>query len=141
MEHEVALDVLDDGRGFDPARLCDSAAGSGAEMTAPTAGGPELARAQPARTSAAGAGVATAELAPTRPAAMPAREKTVFPVTMPVDGPDAGAPAPAQGGGFGLIAMWQRIEGLAGTLRIESEPGAGTGISACIPAAPAAARG
>jgi signal transduction histidine kinase len=40
-------------------------------------------------------------------------------------------------GGFGLIAMRQRIEGLAGTLQIESEPGAGTGISACIPVAPA----
>ena len=40
-------------------------------------------------------------------------------------------------GGFGLIAMRQRIEGLAGTLQIESEPGLGTGISACIPAAPA----
>ena len=42
-------------------------------------------------------------------------------------------------GGFGLIAMRQRIEGLAGTLHIESEPGLGTGISACIPAAPAQA--
>jgi signal transduction histidine kinase len=38
-------------------------------------------------------------------------------------------------GGVGLIAMRQRIEGLAGTLQIESEPGAGTGISACIPTA------
>jgi signal transduction histidine kinase len=46
-------------------------------------------------------------------------------------------PAPKEGG-FGLVAMRQRIEGLAGTLQIESEPGAGTGISACIPAAPVA---
>ena len=30
-------------------------------------------------------------------------------------------------------AMRQRIEGLAGTLQVESEPGSGTGISACIP--------
>ena len=37
--------------------------------------------------------------------------------------------------GFGLVAMRQRIEGLAGTLQIESEPGLGTGISACVPAA------
>jgi signal transduction histidine kinase len=37
-------------------------------------------------------------------------------------------------GGFGLVAMRQRIEGLAGRLQIESEPGAGTGISACVPA-------
>ncbi|MFI6602165.1 sensor histidine kinase [Nonomuraea sp. NPDC050536] len=36
--------------------------------------------------------------------------------------------------GFGLIAMRQRVEGLSGTLQIESEPGAGTGISASVPA-------
>ena len=36
--------------------------------------------------------------------------------------------------GFGLVAMRQRIEGMAGTLQIESEPGGGTGISACLPA-------
>jgi signal transduction histidine kinase len=35
--------------------------------------------------------------------------------------------------GFGLVAMRQRIEGLAGTLQIESEPGAGTGVSARVP--------
>jgi signal transduction histidine kinase len=46
-------------------------------------------------------------------------------------------PAPKEDG-FGLVAMRQRIESLAGTLQIESEPGAGTGISACIPAAPVA---
>jgi ABC-2 type transport system ATP-binding protein len=39
-------------------------------------------------------------------------------------------------GGFGLTAMRQRVEGLAGMLGIESEPGAGTAISACIPAVP-----
>jgi signal transduction histidine kinase len=49
--------------------------------------------------------------------------------------PDAGAP----GGGFGLVAMRQRIESLSGTLQVESEPGAGTAISACVPAAPAGA--
>jgi signal transduction histidine kinase len=36
-------------------------------------------------------------------------------------------------GGFGLIAMRQRIEALAGGLQIESEPGAGTAISASVP--------
>ncbi|MBV9449178.1 MAG: sensor histidine kinase [Streptosporangiaceae bacterium] len=36
-------------------------------------------------------------------------------------------------GGFGLVAMRQRIEALSGTLQIESEPGAGTAISASIP--------
>ena len=44
-------------------------------------------------------------------------------------------PAPPGPGadGFGLVAMRQRVEGLAGTLQIESEPGGGTGISARIP--------
>jgi signal transduction histidine kinase len=41
--------------------------------------------------------------------------------------------------GFGLVAMRQRIEGLAGTLQVESEPGNGTAISACVPTAPALA--
>jgi signal transduction histidine kinase len=45
--------------------------------------------------------------------------------------PDQDAPTE---GGFGLVAMRQRIEALAGTLRIESEPGAGTAISAAVPA-------
>ncbi|WP_329252138.1 sensor histidine kinase [Actinoallomurus sp. NBC_01490] len=71
MENEVALDVRDDGCGFDPAKM-------------------------------------TGE-----------RTET--------------------GGGFGLVAMRQRIEGLSGTLQVESEPGAGTGISACVPAGPAEA--
>lgn len=37
------------------------------------------------------------------------------------------------GGGFGLAIMRQRVEGLAGSLRVESEIGGGTGISACVP--------
>ncbi|MGH3068845.1 MAG: sensor histidine kinase, partial [Streptosporangiaceae bacterium] len=41
--------------------------------------------------------------------------------------------------GFGLAAMRQRIEGLSGTLQVESEPGGGTAISACVPAGPAPA--
>ncbi|MFG1614892.1 sensor histidine kinase [Nonomuraea wenchangensis] len=76
LEHEVALDVRDDGKGFDPAGL--------------------------------EAGTAT----------------------------DGGSP-PSRGGGFGLTIMRQRVEGLSGTLQIESEPGAGTGISARIPTLPA----
>ncbi len=43
----------------------------------------------------------------------------------------AGAAAPS--GGFGLVAMRQRVEGVAGTLQVESEPGAGTAISASVP--------
>jgi signal transduction histidine kinase len=42
-----------------------------------------------------------------------------------------------EGCGFGLIAMRQRIESLSGTLQVESEPGGGTAISACVPAEPA----
>jgi signal transduction histidine kinase len=90
LEHEVALDVRDDGRGFDPVLR---EAGSN---------GP------PGRNGGGG-----------RPA-------------------DAGGSG--GGGGFGLVAMRQRIEGLSGTLQVESEPGAGTAISACVPAAPMAAR-
>ncbi|GLX93747.1 sensor histidine kinase [Herbidospora sp. NBRC 101105] len=35
--------------------------------------------------------------------------------------------------GFGLAIMRQRVEGLAGSLHVESEPGGGTGVSACVP--------
>jgi signal transduction histidine kinase len=45
------------------------------------------------------------------------------------------------GPGFGLIAMRQRIEGLSGTLQIESEPGLGTAVSACVPAEPVGSHG
>ena len=43
-------------------------------------------------------------------------------------------------GGFGLTVMRERVEGLAGTLAIESEPGIGTTISACLPVAVAGRR-
>jgi signal transduction histidine kinase len=36
-------------------------------------------------------------------------------------------------GGFGLTAMRERVEGIAGSLEIESEPGCGTAISASLP--------
>ena len=42
-------------------------------------------------------------------------------------------------GGFGLVAMRQRIAALAGTLQVESEPGGGTAVSACVPTVPALA--
>jgi signal transduction histidine kinase len=38
--------------------------------------------------------------------------------------------------GFGLTAMRQRVERLAGTLEIESGPGRGTAVSATLPAIP-----
>ncbi|WP_248964235.1 sensor histidine kinase [Sphaerisporangium perillae] len=40
-------------------------------------------------------------------------------------------------GGFGLIAMRQRVTRLAGNFEIETAPGQGTGISATVPAIPA----
>ncbi len=43
------------------------------------------------------------------------------------------------GAGFGLVAMRQRIAALSGTLQVESEPGGGTAISACVPTVPALA--
>jgi signal transduction histidine kinase len=39
-------------------------------------------------------------------------------------------------GGFGLGGMRQRVEGVAGTLEIESEPDGGTAVCAAIPTAP-----
>jgi signal transduction histidine kinase len=88
LENEVALDVRDDGRGFEPDRLDDGGGPQGVEDDGPhRADGPRR--------------------------------------------PDTGTP----GGGFGLVAMRQRIENLSGTLQIESEPGAGTAISACLPIA------
>jgi signal transduction histidine kinase len=86
LDEAVALDVRDDGRGFEPAVV----------------GAP-----------AARAGVAA--------------------------GPLGGGSRPE--GGFGLVAMRQRIEGVSGTLEIESEPGAGTAISACVPAGSAGSPG
>jgi signal transduction histidine kinase len=50
-----------------------------------------------------------------------------------VNGSGPRRPHDAQGG-FGLAAMRQRVEGVAGTLEIESEPDSGTAISAAIPA-------
>jgi signal transduction histidine kinase len=42
-------------------------------------------------------------------------------------------PPSLRNGGFGLTAMRRRVEGLAGTLDVESEPGTGTTIAATIP--------
>ena len=55
------------------------------------------------------------------------------------DGVGVGVATPASdGGGFGLTAMRQRVEGLNGSLAVESEPGSGTTIAASIPVIPAA---
>jgi signal transduction histidine kinase len=50
--------------------------------------------------------------------------------------PAAAAAGSVSDGGFGLLAMRQRVEGLSGTLQVESEPGTGTVISVCVPASP-----
>jgi signal transduction histidine kinase len=49
---------------------------------------------------------------------------------------DRAGSAPGDGGGFGLIAMRQRVQRLAGQLEIESEDGGGTAVSASVPAIP-----
>ncbi|MGW7681398.1 sensor histidine kinase [Kribbella sp. NPDC054772] len=46
---------------------------------------------------------------------------------------DPSRTAPSEAGGFGLVAMRQRVEALSGTLEVESEPGLGTAISATVP--------
>jgi len=43
-------------------------------------------------------------------------------------------PVPSDHGGYGLAAMRERLLRIAGTLDIESEPGGGTALSACVPA-------
>jgi len=48
------------------------------------------------------------------------------------DGQGIGQPSTSEGG-FGLVAMRERIEALSGDLQIESEPGAGTAISVRVP--------
>jgi signal transduction histidine kinase len=47
---------------------------------------------------------------------------------------DDGVGGAAPGGGFGLTGMRERLAGLQGTLAIESEAGAGTALSASVPA-------
>ncbi|MEV1330214.1 sensor histidine kinase [Micromonospora costi] len=46
----------------------------------------------------------------------------------------AGPAVPGSDGGYGLTAMRQRVAGVGGELAVESEPGAGTAISASVPA-------
>lgn len=117
MEHEVALDVRDDGRGFEPAQLGDGVPGSG---IAAAPGDSEPAHAAMSGVpGTAGNGLPCGDAGGLRR----------------TDAGDSGG-----GGGFGLVAMRQRIEGLSGTLQVESEPGVGTAISACVPATPAGAR-
>jgi signal transduction histidine kinase len=119
MDDEIALDIRDDGVGFEP---------SGA-------GG--LDGAAPGHAPAVGGQGAI----PTESGPVPGEGGSV-----PVEwGPERGGrrslngSAGHRGEGFGLTAMRQRVEGLAGTLEIESEIGTGTAISASVPAIPAGA--
>jgi signal transduction histidine kinase len=55
----------------------------------------------------------------------------------PADGDgdgDGGEGGDGRSGGFGLTAMRQRVQRVAGTLAVESEPGVGTAVSASVPA-------
>ncbi|MEA5363442.1 sensor histidine kinase [Amycolatopsis sp., V23-08] len=57
-------------------------------------------------------------------------------VTLDVRDDGAGFEPAAADGGFGLPGMRRRVRRLAGTLHVESEPGAGTAISVALPAVP-----
>ncbi|OXM71808.1 MULTISPECIES: sensor histidine kinase [Amycolatopsis] len=59
-------------------------------------------------------------------------------VTLDVRDDGAGFDPSRRGDGFGLPGMLQRVQRLAGTLAVESEPGGGTAISASLPAIGAA---
>jgi signal transduction histidine kinase len=54
-----------------------------------------------------------------------------------LDQPAGGNGRPADGQGFGLEGMRQRLRRVAGSLEIESAPGDGTAVSASVPAIPA----
>jgi len=125
MAHEVALDVRDDGRGFDPAQLCT-----------------EAARAARAAEAAGAVGRATASGRGRAPVTHVNGVAGLVGLSVADSLRHRGADGAGQhdgDGGFGLVSMRQRIESLAGRLQVESEPGFGTGISACIPVASAEA--
>jgi signal transduction histidine kinase len=133
MEQEVALDVRDDGCGFDLARLCAAAAGS-----LPGTSGHDSydSISSCARLSSHG------DASGYGPVSHAIGSTTGLVGLSVGDGlrhaaASVAAPASVHEGGFGLVAMRQRVESLAGTLQVESEPGFGTGISACIPVAQA----
>ncbi|WP_246842896.1 sensor histidine kinase [Allokutzneria sp. NRRL B-24872] len=57
-------------------------------------------------------------------------------VTLDVRDDGVGFLSTVDSSGFGFTSMRQRVEGLSGTLAIESEPGSGTAVSATVPAIP-----
>src|SRR5580692_6474010 len=116
MEDQVALDVRDDGQGFDLKKLCAQAAGSN-NSNANTNSNTN----SNSNTNTNGHGNTNGHVNGL--------------VGLSVGDGLRRHPAGTSDGGFGLVAMRQRIESLAGTLQVESEPGFGTGISACLPLA------
>jgi signal transduction histidine kinase len=121
MEDQVALDVRDDGQGFDLKKLCAQAAGAGPANTSP-------ANTSPANTS-------PANTSPANTNGSSHVHHINGLIGLSVGDGLRRDPASTSDGGFGLVAMRQRIESLAGTLQVESEPGFGTGVSACLPVA------
>lgn len=121
MEHQVALDVRDDGQGFDLKKLCAQAAGiSNGNSNANTS------HANTSNTNTSNANTNGHSSTNSHVNGL---------VGLSVGDGLRRHPASSSDGGFGLVAMRQRIESLAGTLQVESEPGFGTGISACLPLA------
>jgi signal transduction histidine kinase len=113
MECQVALDVRDDGQGFELGKLCAQGAGNTNTNGNTSTNGNTNINNGHGNTNGHVNGLVGLSVG---------------------DGlrrPSAGS----SDGGFGLVAMRQRIESLAGTLQVESEPGFGTGISACLPLA------
>jgi signal transduction histidine kinase len=109
MDDEVALDIRDDGVGFEPP-------GQGGGVNGVTPGQERAVGGQNPVTGEGGRG----------PDHAGRRLRS-------------GGLGRQHGDGFGLTAMRQRVEGLAGTLEIESEIGTGTAVSASVPAIPAGA--
>jgi signal transduction histidine kinase len=121
---QVTLDIRDDGVGFAPGPGTEDPAVSGSPANGTAANGSPAngspANGSPGNGSPANGSPVYGGRASSRPAN---------------GGPANGAPLSSiqLSGGFGLTAMRQRVEGLAGTLEIESEPGIGTTISASLP--------
>lgn len=120
MDTEVALDVVDDGRGFVPDGPTRAAGGPPAGTG--RGGGP---------TKATGSGPAAGH--------GPATESRQAGGSGPAEGSGpTGSPGPTGGSGFGLSAMRARARALHGTLVIESAPGEGTALAVTLPSHPSA---
>ncbi|GAA2757438.1 sensor histidine kinase [Actinopolymorpha rutila] len=109
MEDVVSLDVRDDGIGFVPALYAGSVPAPVAGQVPVQVGGPV-----PDRTGGLAVNADTPADLGSDPVSDPASD-----------------PGP---GHYGLTAMRQRVQRLAGRFEVESEPGAGTALSAVVPA-------